>query len=183
MLLCTVARAQFTGGSFNGSYSHLAGGINLLIPDSLYHGGNGQGFSTNTINHAILFKTDSLFSGGDYSGFNASEPVNVTLYKTDSIYQGGAGRGENFEYVPLVNLDVGCNVAYSYWNGGANTFWNNAANWECGNVPGINSSVIIPGAMPRYPILLSSQEIKSLELRPGANISLVNGATLKLNGQ
>jgi uncharacterized repeat protein (TIGR01451 family) len=63
------------------------------------------------------------------------------------------------------------------WNGEVNTAWENAANWDCGNLPGISSDVVIDAGTV---MLNSNTTIRSLVIRPGAKLIIKNGFTLTI---
>ena len=70
--------------------------------------------------------------------------------------------------------------AANEWTGAADTQWDNAANWSCGDVPGSNSNVFIRAGKPRYPQVLQSVSIRSLQLAPEAQISVAPGAAVNI---
>ncbi|MES2649817.1 MAG: IPT/TIG domain-containing protein [Bacteroidota bacterium] len=68
----------------------------------------------------------------------------------------------------------------------ANTFtgiqsnvWENAANWSCGLVPGPLSAVVITGNAT----INNSTIVKSLIVKPGAAITIANGANIDITGK
>ena len=63
-----------------------------------------------------------------------------------------------------------------YWNGSVINVWGNDGNWDGGVTPGVNRVVIIQSGKPSYPTVFTSIEVKSLELRPGATVTIYNNA-------
>jgi hypothetical protein len=177
--ICLPAQT-YSGGNGNGFNSNTAI-LSLGVTDSLYNGGDEDGFSGINLLSADLSITDSTFNGGAGHGFYQSTTAGIILSVEDGFYNGGTGRGESQLVANLVNLSI-CGAVMK-WNGNSNNAWGNAANWDCGVVPGINSIVIIPGGLLRYPIIFISTEIKSIELQSGSSITVVPGVLFKLNGQ
>ncbi len=70
----------------------------------------------------------------------------------------------------------------SVWTGENNTSWTNAANWQCGLVPGTTTAVTISGALPNYPVVTSNVTIKSLTLLNGASVTVNTGVVITLTG-
>ncbi|MFT3680821.1 MAG: endonuclease/exonuclease/phosphatase family protein [Ferruginibacter sp.] len=69
------------------------------------------------------------------------------------------------------------------WNGQVNNAWENAANWDCGIVPGKNSNVIIPAVAPHYPEVNANTEIHSLFLQNNSTVNFKQGVQFLINGQ
>jgi hypothetical protein len=173
------AQAPYLGGNGNG-FSNTISTISLSITDSTYNGGNGNGFNQQLQTSLSFLITDSLYNGGNADGFHSGISTALNLIITDSVYNGGNGRGEG-QLLTTVNLDH-CGSDTLIWNGNTNSVWSNPGNWDCG-VPGINTTVFIPGGLTRYPVIFSSQEIKKLIIQPGASCIVQSGTVLKLNGQ
>ena len=67
------------------------------------------------------------------------------------------------------------------WNGTASTAWTNAANWQCGLLPDINTEVWIRnGAF--QPALNTNASARKVTVAAGANITLPAGFSLTVNG-
>ena len=205
-ILCSSnIHGQYLGGISNGFSSISVSTINLSLSDSLYNGGIGSGFSKDTTLNATLSITDSLYNGGSGNGFSKDTALNISLsvtdslynggtgngfdnfiitsanlYLLDSLYNGGVGRGEYQLFAPNINLGI-CGDTL-VWNGNDNITWGNSNNWDCGKVPDINSIVFIPAGRPRYPVIISDIEIKTLILQPGGTVVLFSGKKLTLNG-
>ena len=178
-LFSAAAWSQYLGGNSNGFTNIVNNTVDLSFTDSLFNGGNANGFSVSNSYLLILGLQDSVFKGGSNNGFNSSQAL-VLLGKGDSLYNGGNGKGETMLVVTGANLAICSDTLY--WNGNANTQWNNPANWDCGSIPGINSIVIIEAGKPHYPIITVNTEIKKLDLRPGAAVVVFTGKTLTING-
>lgn len=73
-------------------------------------------------------------------------------------------------------------LSQSYWTGAVSTDWHNPLNWSCNTVPGAQSNVVIPAAVPRFPIVLADAEIKSINLHPDASIQVETGVVFNVNG-
>jgi hypothetical protein len=44
-------------------------------------------------------------------------------------------------------------IFFNTWTGTADSAWSNAANWQCGSLPTLNTTVIIPGSAPHMPLV------------------------------
>jgi hypothetical protein len=69
-----------------------------------------------------------------------------------------------------------------YWTGNVSTDWHDPLNWECNTVPGVQSNVIIPTIVPRYPVVSANAEVKSLTVLTAASIQIQPGVEMKVNG-
>ncbi len=65
------------------------------------------------------------------------------------------------------------------WSGATDTDWNTASNWSSG-VPDNTLDVEIPASLSNYPVISTTQSIKSLTLASGASIT--NSGTLNIVG-
>lgn len=157
--------AQYYGGTGRGDVVFLEAENSLsgeVIVDIsiVYRGGLGRG-------DVVSLKSENSLSGGNIE--------NVSI-----VYHGGTGRGDIFLRIRSGLAD--CAIT-SYWNGSVSDAWEHPANWNCNQVPGINSNVVIPTNVSHYPLVISSTEIKSLELRTGSSITIRPGVILKVNKQ
>ena len=153
-----LVQAQYSGGDGRGDVlfaksTQALSGENVNV---IFAGGSGRG-------DAPLVKSAQTFSG---------ENVNV-------VYGGANGRGD----VATVITSAFANCLNAEWNGSVSDEWENPANWNCNALPGINSVVVIPSGVLNYPLISVTTEVKSLEVRTGATITVKTGVTLKLNGQ
>jgi hypothetical protein len=142
-----------------------------------FKGGTNDGFAVVTYFKQPI--TDvTAFKGGTNDGF-----VVTTYFKqpiTDILaFKGGNGRGETQK---LYQMPYCNGIAIRTWNGSVSTAWENPSNWDCGILPVINSEVIIPTTVPRYPVVNFNFEIKKLTINPNASINILPGITFKLNG-
>ena len=69
------------------------------------------------------------------------------------------------------------------WAGGVSTAWETPANWSCGSVPDANTDVYIDKGKPNYPLLNSSQSVKSIRQQSGTTIEVANGQQLLVTGK
>ena len=147
--------------------------------NNAFKGGTNDGFAFAIFNRQN--NTDiNAFRGGSNDGSTMFTLSKISI--TDAVvFNGGIGRGEAQIYVPR----NGCGLPGSpaVWNGSINNSWSNPGNWDCGNLPGIASNVIIPSGLARYPTVFASAEVRSLTLLPGATVTVITGINLKLNGQ
>ena len=70
----------------------------------------------------------------------------------------------------------------SIWTGAISTDWANIGNWNCAGIPTTTSEVVIPNAVPNYPVINLNVEIKKLTVNTGATVTTATGFTLTLNG-
>ena len=81
------------------------------------------------------------------------------------------------------NTDVfNLKLSQSYWTGNVSTDWHDPLNWECSTVPGIQSNVVIPTVVPRYPLLSLNTAVKSVFVQPAASIHVEPGVQMMING-
>ncbi len=66
------------------------------------------------------------------------------------------------------------------WQGLVSTDWDTPANWTSGTLPTASSEVLIPQAAPLQPMLASNTAVKSVQIAPGASLSMSAGGTLSL---
>ncbi|MES2848750.1 MAG: hypothetical protein V4685_06815 [Bacteroidota bacterium] len=63
------------------------------------------------------------------------------------------------------------------WTGAISTAWEDPGNWSCGSLPGENTDVVI---LSGEIIINTDENIRSLSLSPGVNITLAEGAALNI---
>ena len=83
-----------------------------------------------------------------------------------------------------VDFTGGTLVSNTYqWLGNVSTAWNNAANWSSGIVPTALNNVVIPANRPFSPIVANTvtANCKSIQINPGAIITVATGGNLKVN--
>ena len=179
-VVLAIIDSLYNGGIDDGTNTAAVNNVVLAITDSLYNGGIDDGTNTAAVYNVVLAIIDSLYNGGIDDGTNTATVNNVFLAIIDSSYNGGIGRGEIQKIAADINLTI-CGDTL-IWNGNANINWDNPDNWDCGIVPGINSTVIIPTGKARYPTIFFNAEIKKLEIRIGGVLTVFTGKILLLNG-
>jgi hypothetical protein len=70
------------------------------------------------------------------------------------------------------------------WAGTVSSDWNDAGNWTCGFVPGVNDHVSIPSGTPYAPVVTSGDTVntKNLTLASSVNVTLGASSVLKVKG-
>ncbi len=58
------------------------------------------------------------------------------------------------------------------WTGASNTIWSLGANWSQARAPVAEDYVLIPSAMPRYPILDNQKTVNGMRIQSGASLTL-----------
>jgi hypothetical protein len=75
------------------------------------------------------------------------------------------------------------NIKYTLWSGAVDDDWAEPGNWCPAVVPDADEAVVIPSAAPVMPEVKSEGlSCKSLNLEPGAAITIKPGYTLTVNG-
>lgn len=175
-----LADSMYNGGMANGFTKNSTLQVALYISDSMYNGGVANGFTKTSTMQAALYISDSMYNGGTGNGFT-HVISHVALYTLDSLYNGGTGKGEDEWRGDRLNLGICSDTLI--WNGNRSVVWDDAANWDCGSTPGINSIVVIPAGAIRMPIVFGNATIRSLRLQTGAGINVRPGVVLTLHGQ
>lgn len=166
--------SQYSGGTDDGFSSFSLPRTNIT-DEAAFRGGNGNGFTAVVVSR-LDFGDAIVFRGGTGDGFH-SILLPLTNITDANAFRGGFGRGET-----QANL-LSCNGETVVWNGSQNTDWHNPANWNCTLLPDVNSNVIIPFAVPNYPVVSSHVEIRSLQVSANATITVNNSVQIILNGQ
>lgn len=165
---------QYTGGNNDGStYLPIA---KTNITDAIaFRGSTHDGFSHTLLNRTNI--TDvAAFRGGGNDGFQSVFLGRTNI--TDGIaFKGGSGRGE------IQGRLGSCVGEIVVWNGSQNSDWNNEANWNCGRLPNITSTVIISSGVLYYPKVSFNFEINKLILNNNAIITIQPGIKFKIIGQ
>jgi hypothetical protein len=98
--------------------------------------------------------------------------------------------GLSISYVAPTTIDnknwglANYTAAKNTWVGGADTDWNNSANWTAGHAPDTTDDVLIPDVSSgsnNSPVLTSNVEIHTLEITIGATLT-ASSYTLTING-
>lgn len=94
-----------------------------------------------------------------------------------------------YKYRCAVTLDGETSYSPEYelrikaiWKGGADSDWNNAANWECGLVPAEKIDVIIPKGS-NSPVLAQDAKVESVLLKDGEILRVAPGVKLEITGK
>lgn len=66
------------------------------------------------------------------------------------------------------------------WTGSTSTDWNTASNWDLGSVPATGDEVVIPSTATTFPIISTSQSLKSFTVASGKTVTL--NANLEVSG-
>jgi hypothetical protein len=167
--------AAFRGGNDDGFTTTNLPKTNFTDA-ATFKGGNDDGFATILLNKINI--TDAVaYAGGSGDGYHF-----ILLNKnniTESIaFTGGIGRGETF----IKFTHTSCDGIVATWIGNVNNNWENPANWDCGVMPNIGSTVIIPSVAPFFPKVNFNYEIKKLILNSNSFITVQPGVLFKLNG-
>ncbi|MES2772683.1 MAG: LamG domain-containing protein [Bacteroidota bacterium] len=118
----------------------------------------------------------NLSNGGIYSGVTTATLLFTNLPTTHFKYL----------YRCIVTGPNATSLEFSpkfiaTWNGTASTAWTNAANWQCGLLPDINTEVWIRnGAF--QPALNTNASARKVTVAAGATITLPAGVSLTVNG-
>lgn len=89
--------------------------------------------------------------------------------------------GEPVLHHPLSIENVGpCYLSGFSWSGAVSSIWENPLNWIPGELPDSTSKVIIPSDLLRYPVIHSDPVIFSLNVKPGAAVTITDGYNLTI---
>jgi hypothetical protein len=163
----------YAGGIDDGfDFNSFAQADNPLLP--LYAGGIDDGFDYNSFaepdNPLLAIYTGGIDDGFDFNSF--AQVDNPLL----PLYAGGIDDGFDF------NSYIQCNGNKLLWLGTVSSDWFNPLNWECNQLPNINSEVVIPSIVPHFPTVSAASEIRKLTLLIGANFAVLPGVAFKVNG-
>lgn len=164
----------YLGGS-NDGYMQV-GVVNQNGLANIYKGGQNDGYQ-----HLISIGQNPLpniYTGGSNDGFFHIILSNQNVLT--NIYRGNSNDG--FTSKIIFGQNSICNNQVAIWNGSVSFAWENPANWDCGTLPNINSSVLIPSGLLRYPTVSFTYEIKSLVLQPGSTITVLPSINFTING-
>ncbi len=139
---------------------------------------SGAGIVSNLSGNSYQWQmfTDTGFI--NLSNVGAFSGVNTRTLQLSNIPAGFAGlqfrcrvNGNTFSRITTIKFLI-------TWTGSLNNDWENAANWGCGSqVPDASTNVVINGGSV---IIHSSTTVKSINLKPGANLSVAPGAILNI---
>jgi hypothetical protein len=83
-------------------------------------------------------------------------------------------------------IDIGCyasTITISrpiFWSGTVSSVWENPANWVGGQLPDINTDVIINSGLQNYPVVSSNAICRSLTMKLGAILTVMTGYKLTI---
>lgn len=96
-------------------------------------------------------------------------------YYTHTITDGGG-------CTTTVSINVPAPCTQNNWTGNSSTDWEDAGNWSCGAVPGVNTVVNVPAGLTNYPVVHSMVTCKQLHVSPGVSVRVATGANLLIIG-
>ena len=111
----------------------------------------------------------NLSNSAPYSGTGTSAltitsaPSSIYGYKYRCVVNGGT-----FSQTYIIKINVS-------WVGTVSSAWENVANWSCGELPDLNTDVILNGAKPNYPQLNSNTAIRTMQINSGATVKIKTG--------
>ena len=135
-------------------------------------------------NNGDFVQAYALNGNENNAGYAIASDACENIYVTGS-FSGTADfePGSGIFSLTAVNTDSYIlKLSQSYWTGNVSTDWHNPLNWACNTIPGVQSNVIIPSTAPRFPILLTNAEVRSMVLMPGAGMQVSAGVLFKVNG-
>ena len=68
------------------------------------------------------------------------------------------------------------------WVGGTSTDYSNAANWNCGVIPGASDDITVPAGRANYPALTTAATVTNLTIAANAKLNVVNPGSITLTG-
>lgn len=117
----------------------------------------------------------------------ATTNTNGVATFTDLSFEVGGNHTIRFSNSSLeaaitANIVGASNCDAIIWTGnGANSNWNNTANWQTAVIPNANNDVVIPTGRPRYPVLQNNAGAKNITLGVNTTITL-NGKVFAIAG-
>ena len=159
----------FSGFYIGGNQANvsLCTGSTISIPSNVTGGSyqwqvnTGSGFT-------------NLSNGGVYSGVTGKS---LTLTNAPSSFYG-------YQYRAFVN---GSSFSQVYttkftatWQGTVSNVWENAANWNCGILPDVNTDVLINAGKANYPQLGANTSIRTLRVASGTTVTVKTGFNLTI---
>ena len=128
-----------------------------------------------TDQYTYLWSPATFLSSTTVANPTATAVTATTAYSVTVTSAGGCSQTGN---VTVTVLAPGVSI----WTGAISTDWANAGNWNCGGIPTTTSEVVIPNAVPNYPVINLNVEIKKITVNTGATVTTATGFTLTLNG-
>jgi hypothetical protein len=179
-----------TPGEVRSLNNKAYGERNVLIKNG------GQSFG-GRIRLYILSNEISLLRGADstLSGIGNLEVVSDTTQCGPTInnrlysYPTTAGMYGNDHYIQVTPNRLGhfftqskCGTVIT-WTGTKNNDWHDPENWNCGGVPWVNTTAVIPAGVPHQPVISRPIEVKAIQIQKNANVAVQPGIAVILNGQ
>jgi hypothetical protein len=170
-------------GDFNGLFDFDPGTGSYIIDGGVP--GLGSGFLCRLTN------AGEFVWAGAFEGPGAGSCFSVSTDGCNNLYVSGyfsnaldTEPGSNINILPSTgdNDFFTLKISQSLWTGNVSTDWHDPLNWECNTVPGVQSNVIIPTLVPRYPIVSANAEVKSLTVLTAASVQVQPGVEMKVNG-
>ena len=131
---------------------------NINLPDSLSSDSLSKGYITYKVMPLPGFKT------GD------------TIRNTASIY---------FDFNPPLATNTQLTIftpEKDTWTGAQSTAWENPLNWSTGKVPDVGVDVYINSGVTNYPVVNSNALCRSINVNPGATITVNTGYKINVGG-
>jgi|GEM_PF-3033699 len=155
-----VKNSFAVGGMFNdSSVSGIRKKSFLLVLDTLGNAVTDITMDGYGIGDTKISQVDVLQNGILYGGVVCDSTVGIAGFYNFS----------NLLSSPCSNNN------YNYWTGAVDHNWENAGNWSCGQLPGVNTRVIINSGTI---ILNSSTTVYSITIMPGVNLTIAPNTTL-----
>ena len=90
-----------------------------------------------------------------------------------------------FDFNPAVQTNTQLTIVRTrpvpvLWTGAVSTAWEDPLNWSNGKVPDDNTDVTINTGLPRYPVVNSNANCRSLNAKPTTTVLVKTGYTLKV---
>jgi hypothetical protein len=115
----------------------------------------------------------------DNSNYTGSNGPTLQLSNIPSIWNGTKYRclvDGNYSNLFILQFSDG-------WTGSFDSAWENPANWICNSVPDENTDVLIATGAPNYPTVATNVYCRSLNIAPGAMLTVKTGFVLQITGK
>jgi hypothetical protein len=124
--------------------------------------------------------TDTVFSDiTDNANYTGSNTQSLQLNNIPSSWSGTKYRCVvDGNYSNLFTLQFS-----DTWTGLSDTTWENPANWSCNAIPDANTDVLIDTGAPNFPTVSSNAYCRSLNVPPGAMVTIKTGFVLQITGK
>ncbi|MBK9736470.1 MAG: hypothetical protein IPO92_16535 [Saprospiraceae bacterium] len=156
------------GGSGDG-FNRLLLEKQSIIDPLTAMGGRGDGYNRQLHEKQNILDPIAAL-GGNADGYHHLFLSRLLI--DDLACRGGIGRGDHFDVIQ-------CGSKILKWTGDGYE-WEFPNHWDCGFVPDINTTVIIPTGLIFYPIVKYNHDIKSIILNPNTTLDIITGGSLNL---